>query len=248
MRRSTLLALCLAGVFTSFLAVPRFGFGQGQTMPAYKAVPIAAPVLLKDPSFDAFRQQLAEITQKKDRAALARLVAATFFWIPEDADIADKNLSAIDNLAKALELDDAIGWESLAGYAAEMSATADPQRSGIFCAPGDTVFDERMATELFDETHTDGADWGFPIREGIEVRAEAKPDAPVIDRINLFLVRMLADDPAGLASAFRKVVTPLGNIGFVPVGSVLPLPGEQLCYVKEAESWKIAGFFGGETN
>jgi hypothetical protein len=40
----------------------------------------------------------------------------------------------------------------------------------------------------------------------------------------------------------------LGNVGFVPADSVLPLPGEQLCYMKETDGWKIAGFFGGETN
>jgi hypothetical protein len=44
------------------------------------------------------------------------------------------------------------------------------------------------------------------------------------------------------------VLTPLGNVGFAPADSVLPLPGEQLCYTKETDGWKIAGFFGGETN
>ena len=120
-------------------------------------------------SFDAFRQQLAEITQKKDRAALTRMVASSFFWVPDDADIADKNLTPIDNLTKALGLDDAIGWELLAAYAGEPTAGADPQRRGIFCAPAEPTYDEKAADELADETQTDASDWGYPVRDGIEL-------------------------------------------------------------------------------
>ena len=110
----------------------------------YTPVPITLPPAVNDPSFDAFRQGLAEIAQKKDRAALARLVTANFFWIPEDTDLADKRKSGIDNLAKALGLEgpDAIGWDALAAYAAEASAMADPQRKGVFCAPSEPVYDE----------------------------------------------------------------------------------------------------------
>src|SRR6266851_8028427 len=55
----------------------------------YKPVAITLPAALNDPSFDAFRKQLAALAQNKDRAALAALVAASFFWVPEDADLAD---------------------------------------------------------------------------------------------------------------------------------------------------------------
>jgi hypothetical protein len=216
----------------------------------YTPVPITLPPPLKDPSFDAFRQRLAEIAQKKDRAALARLVAANFFWIPEDSDLADKRKSGIDNFAKALGLDgaDAIGWDALAAYAAESIATADPQRKGVFCAPPEPMFDEKAADELANATHTDAADWVFPLRDGIEVREAAKQDAPVIDKLGLYLVRALADDsPANAVYAtFVKVMLPSGKIGYVPVETVLPIGGEQLCYVKDASGWKIAGFLGGE--
>jgi hypothetical protein len=30
--------------------------------------------------------------------------------------------------------------------------------------------------------------------------------------------------------------------------AILPIGGEQLCYVKEAGAWKIAGFYGGEAS
>ena len=44
----------------------------------YNPVAITLPPPLNDPSFDAFRKQLADIAQKKDRAALARLIADKF--------------------------------------------------------------------------------------------------------------------------------------------------------------------------
>ena len=137
-------ALVIAGVLAP-LAV----FGQAQppaqapaqapapVLGPYKPVPITLPSGVNDPSFDTFRKQLGDIAGKKDRAALARLVAANFFWVPEEKDIADKQKSGIDNLAKALSLDgtDGFGWEALAAYAAETTVMADPQRKGVFCAP-----------------------------------------------------------------------------------------------------------------
>src|SRR5262245_24321202 len=218
----------------------------------YKPVPITLAPAMNDPSFEAFRKQLGQIAQKKDRAGLAGVVAANFFWVPEDTDMADKSKSAIDNLAKALGLDgsDANGWEALGSYAIEPSAMPDPQRPGVFCAPAEPSFDDKLADELANTTQTDASDWVFPIRDGIEVRAAAKQDAPVIDKLGLYLVRVLSDDsPANaVLQTFVKVMTPTGKTGFVPVDTVLPIGGEQLCYVKEGSAWKIAGFLGGEAN
>jgi hypothetical protein len=183
---------------------------------------------------------------------LAALVAASFFWIPEDADLADKTKSAIDNLAKALSLDgaDAFGWEALATYAAEATVMPYPQRTGVFCAPAEAAYDEKAADELANTTQTDASDWAFPVRDGIEVHAAAKQDAPVVDKLGLYLVRVLADDsPANAVLAtFAKVMTSSGKVGYVPIDAILPIGGEQLCYVKEASGWKIAGFLGGEPN
>jgi hypothetical protein len=152
--------------------------------------------------------------------------------------------------AGALSLNgaDAFGWEALAAYAADATTMPDPQRRGVICAPAEPEFDEKAADELANLTHTDAADWAFPIRNGIEVRSGAKQDAPVVDKLGLHLVRVLADDsPANaVTAAFLKVVTPSGKVGYVPVEAVLPIGGEQLCYLKEGGSWKIAGFLGGE--
>src|SRR5262249_32985778 len=149
------------------------------------------------------------------------VVAANFFWVPEDTDIADKKKPAIDNLAKALGLDgtDSYGWEALGSYAAEPSAMPDPQRAGVFCAPAEPSFDDKAADELANATQTDANDWVFPVRDGIDVRATAKQDAPVVDKLGLYLIRVLADDsPANAVMAlFVKVMTPTGKTGYVPV-------------------------------
>src|SRR5262245_9382036 len=143
------------------------GQPQGQDQPPasvigpYKPVPIKLSAAMNDPSFDAFRKQLAEVAQKKDRAALSRMVAPNFFWIPEDKDLAEKGKPAIDNLAKALGLNDkdGFGWEALSAYAGEATTSPDAQHQGVFCAPAEPAFDEKAADELANATHTDAADW-----------------------------------------------------------------------------------------
>ena len=72
----------------------------------------------------------------------------------------------------------------------------------------------------------------------------------MIDKLGLHLVRVLPDDSPlnAVLAAFVKVMSPAGKIGYVPLDLVRSLSGEQLCYVKEASGWKIAGFRGGEPN
>ena len=72
----------------------------------------------------------------------------------------------------------------------------------------------------------------------------------LVDKLGLYLVRVLADDsPANaVMAAFIKVMLPSGKVGYVPVEAVLPIGGEQLCYTKEGAAWKLAGFLGGEPN
>jgi len=251
---ATLAATALAPLATGpWVQQARAQASQNTAAPKpYKAVSITLPAALNDPTFDAFRKQLSEVVQKKDRAALTGLVAGSFFWVPEDADLADKGKPAIDNIAKALSLDgkDAPGWDALAAYAQESTAMADPQRAGVFCAPAEPTFDEKAADDLANTTQTDASDWAFPLRDGIEVHATAKQDSAVVDKLGLYLVRVLADDsPANAVLATSlKVVTPSGKVGYVPVESLLPIGGEQLCYLKDAGGWKIAGFLGGEPN
>ena len=216
---------------------------------AYKPVAIKLPQPVADPTFEAFRKQLAGIAERKDRAGLARLVARNFFWIPEDKNVADAKKPGIDNLAKAINLDgrDANGWDVLASFANE--ATADPyaERQGVICAPADPQFDEKAAEELASTTQTDPGEWAYPVRDGVEVRQAAAANSPVIEKLGLHLVRVYPDDSpsAAVQGDVLRVVTPTGKVGFVPADTLLPLANDQLCYVKEANAWKIAGVIGG---
>ena len=210
---------------------------------------LAQPVA--DPSFAAFRKQLAQIAQKKDRAGLAKHVAKNFFWIPEDKDVADAKRSGIDNLSKAIGLDgkEASGWEVITSYAADATADPYPERKGVICAPGDPQFDDKAAEELAKSTQTDPAEWGYPVRDGVEVRSGPGPNNPVIEKLGLHLIRAYPDDsPASAVQAdFLRIVTPSGKVGFIPADALLPIANDQFCYVKEGNAWKIAGVIGGSS-
>jgi hypothetical protein len=214
----------------------------------YKPVTIKLPTPVGDPGFVALRKQIGDIAQKKDRAALARLVAQSFFFINGEKDAADKKKPGIDNLAKALGLDgkdSAAGWNTLAEYAKEPTAEPDEDRKGVLCAPADPAFDENAAEALAKQTQTDPGDWGYPVKDGVEVRAAGKPDAPVTDKLGLYLVRVYPDDsPAAAVQGpdFIRVVLPSGKTGYVAGDQLLSLGNEQLCYAKDGANWKIAGF------
>jgi hypothetical protein len=245
------LALAIAGALAAALPA------QAQepspvVLGPYKRVAITLPPVVNDPGFEAFRKQLAAVTQKKDRAALAKLVAASFFWIPEDMDAVDKSKSAIANLAIAIGLDrqGAPGWDTLASFALERTGRPDPQRPGVICAPAEPGFDDNAANDLANATHTEAADWGYPVRDGVEVRASRETNAAVVDKLGLHLVRILPDDSPANAVMLTtlKVLSPAGKTGFVPFDSILSLLTEQMCYLKDASGWKIAGFVGGDAS
>jgi hypothetical protein len=216
----------------------------------YKPVAVQLPEAVNDPSFDAFRKDLAGIAQRKDRAALARLVVAKgFFWEREDGKPAPKK-SGIDILAQALGLaaKDASGWEALAGFAAETTAAPLPERKAVLCGPANPVLDERELEELAQTTDTDPLEWGYPMRADVEVRETPSATAPAIEKLGMHLVRVLDDDAQSTANTggeWLRVVTPSGQIGFVAADALASLTGAQLCYTKEGATWKIAGLVGG---
>jgi hypothetical protein len=217
---------------------------------AYKVVPVQLPKNVADPSFDGFRRQLAGIAKKKDRAALGRIVAQNFFWLPEDKDVADKSKSGLDNFAKAIGLDgrDAPGWEVLEQFADDPTGDAHPQRPGVICGPGEAAFDEKAAEELATATATDPSDWAYLGSNGVQVRSGPAPNSPVIERLGLHLIRIYPDDsPASAVQGadMMRIVTPSGKVGFVPTEQLRGLASDQLCYIKEGNAWKITGVIGG---
>ena len=229
------------------------GTASAQKRPAaappapYKPVAIVLPKPMDDPSFTAFRKDLAAAADKKDRAALARMVVAKgFFWERENGDGADKKKSGMDNLAAALGLarSDGGGWDMLASYADEPTAAPNPHHAGALCAPADPTFDAKAFESLLAATKTDEGEWGYPVSDGIDVHSAPQANAPVIGRLALGFVRVAPEATSNVPS-YLRIITPEGKAGYVSVDSIAPLGNDQICYAKTANGWTIAGYIGG---
>jgi hypothetical protein len=249
-------SICLVSIFASLLFAS-FALGQNQPRgpqpppPAkagpYKAVSVTPPQAISDAAFEAFRKQMNEAAQRKDRGALAKLVVGQgFFWLRENGDRADKNNSGVDNLAAALGLNnkDGAGWDMLASFADDPTGSSLPERKGTVCAPADPTFDGKAFNELMQATQTDVGDWAYPVTRDVEVRALPQPNAPVIEKLGMVLLRAMPEDGSNIPT-FLRIVTPAGKIGYVLVDSVAPIGNDQICYVKDVSGWKIGGYIGG---
>jgi hypothetical protein len=220
----------------------------------YKALAVTMPTPMNDPSYDAFRKQLADIAKRKDRAALTKLVVTQgFFWESENGDKADKAKPALANLEQAIGSfsgADASGWDVLAQAAEDPTLEALPDHAGVMCGPAGPQIDGQAFEALIKQTGTDPGDWAFPVMPNLEVRSAGQPNAPVIEKLGLHLIRVIADPQAPNAAqqppAFIRIVTPSGKTGFVPIEAISPIGFDQLCYLKDASGWKIAGFAAAE--
>jgi hypothetical protein len=215
----------------------------------YKVVAISAPPMMNDPSFEAFRKQMTAAAEKKDRKALADMVSKNFFWMGEKGDRADKKRPGIDNLAKAIGLDakDGSGWDTITGFASDPTGMPFPERKDTICAPADPQFDGKELEALAKATGTEETDWAFPMQPGLEMRAAAQPNSPVVEKFGMHFIRVMEDgtEPSG-DNPMIKVVAPSGKVGFVPADAISPLGNDAMCYAKEGGAWKITGFLGGE--
>ena len=215
----------------------------------YTALAVAPPKPYTDPSLAAFRQQLAAIAQKKDRAALAKLVLAKdFFWLKEEGNAAGKK-TGIEALATALSLaaKDGSGWETLGELVSDETASPYPDRPNTVCSPAGPDFKTEDLEKLVAATKTDIGEWGFTAEENIEVKASAQANASVIEKIGMIFVRVMPDLAPNASQEFMRIVTPSGKVGFVPAEAINPLGSDQLCYGKDATgAWKIVGMIGGE--
>jgi hypothetical protein len=226
------------------------GAAQAQTSPPaspYKAVTIAPPAELNDPALAALRGQIAETTKKRDAAAMARLVVSTgFFWQRDNRDTANKRKSGFDNLSAALGLSnkDSAGWDILAGYADDPTVSPSPARKGAYCAPAMPGYDAAAFDRLLKATQTDVSEWGYPVSANIEVHATAAANAPVVEKLGLYFVRVMPETQS-TSAAYQRIATPAGKIGYVSIDAIAPIGGDQICYVKDAAGWKIAGYVGG---
>lgn len=246
-------ALLAAGLAVVTLGVPvQAQPAAGAPTPGpYAPVAIKLPVPLEDASFVAFRKQLAAIAQRRDRAALARLLVRTgFFWERPDGDAADKKKSAFANFAAAIGLDDAddpdTGWDTIAIYAQDPTVAPLRHRPGVVCGPADPDFDVAALQALIDRTQTDVSDWVYPLTERLALLAEPRDDAPIVETVGPVFVRILpVEAPLDTAAAeFVRVLAPSGRSGFVRVDGLASLGVSQICYVKDGGAWRITGVVG----
>jgi hypothetical protein len=214
----------------------------------YQAVAIILPVPVKDGALESFRQQLTAAARQRDRAALSRLVVSKgFFWDRDNGDGANKRKSGFDNLAMALALNnrDAAGWDMIASFADDPAVAPGSGHANAMCAPPEPVFDPKSFQRLLAATQTSHDEWGYPVEEGIEVRAGPQSSAPVVDKLGLHLIWVLPDDsPAAAVTSSLRVTTPSGKIGYIPADAVAPLGNDQICYVKDGKDWKVGGYIG----
>lgn len=235
------LALCIVSLC---VALPP-GHAQPALKP-YKAVEVTIPTPPADKSLDAFRKQLAAIAQRKDRAALAKLVAAKdFFWESDFGGMFDAKKSGLDNLANALRLGEASGrgWAALAAFAAEPTIGRAALNPHSHCAPAPPQYEDAELAALGEETNTDVVDWSYPRQAGLQVRADAAKDAGVVETLGHILVRVLGAEGAG--RAWLKVATPGGRIGYVPGAALVSTVANRLCFAKDGAAWRITGYVGG---
>jgi hypothetical protein len=224
---------------------------QAAPAKAYQPVPVKPAPPVADPTFETFRKQLADVVRRKDRAALQKLVVSQgFFWEGETGDKASTGKSSFENFATAIGLNDpnGTGWEIIATAAAEPTLEKMEERKGVMCGPASPQIDDAAFEHLIRTTATDAEEWGYPDAKDLEVRASAQPNAPVIEKLGMHLVRVLLEQIAegNQPPTMLRIVTPSGKVGFVPVNSLLPVVFDQLCYIKGADGWKIAGYSGGE--
>jgi hypothetical protein len=214
----------------------------------YTPIAVAQPKPSADQTLAAFRKDLAAIAQKKDRAALAKLVVVKdFFWLKETGNAAGKK-SGIEALATALNLaaKDGSGWEMLSELSADESAAPYPERPNTVCSPAGPEFKPEDFEKLVTATKTDAGDWGFTAGE-VEVHATAQMNSPVVEKIGMIFVRVMPDTAPNASQEAMRIVTPTGKVGFVPAEAVNPLGSDQICYGKDATgAWKIVGMIGGE--
>ena len=215
--------------------------------PPYKPVAIALPQPVADDSFDAMRKQVGEAAQRKDRAALTKLVVARgFFWQRDNRVIADKRKAGFDVLAAALGLNnkEGVGWELLASTTEDPTASPPPGIAGALCAPAEPAYDRKAFADLLTTTGSDVTEWGYPVSTEIAAHAAPQSSAPVIEKLGLYFVRMMPET-AATPPSWLRIATSNGKIGYVSVDSIAPIGNDQICYVKDDGGWKIGGYVGG---
>jgi len=228
---------------------------QTSSNPApFERVQVTLPLAPSDPGFAAFRRDLGAVAKGRVFAELARkVVAEGFFWDRDFADGFDPKRSGVENLAAAIRLERSggTGWQTLAYFAAEPTATKNTMAPDVLCAPGRPTFDQDAFDRLLDATRSGAAEWAFARAEQTALREEPRMASPVVETLGTYFVRVLAvdaaaDDGEPLRTFWARVAAPSGKVGYAAPDTLMSPGAPQLCYRKDITGrWRIAGFVGG---
>ncbi len=219
----------------------------------FSAVSVKLPPPPDDPSFAAFRRNLAAVARRRLFEELARNVTPQgFFWDRDFAESFDPKRTSAENLAAAIRLEhgSGTGWQMLADFAAEPTASAMPAAPGVLCAPGRPIFDQGDFDRLIDATRSSPTEWVYPRASGVELRAAPRPTSAVIETLGSYFVRIIGFETAPanadpLNTSWTRIATPSGKVGYAAPDTLNSLATAQLCYVKDITGrWTITGFIG----
>ncbi len=220
---------------------------------SFERVNVTLPRAPDDPGFTAFRQNLAAVAKGRVFDELARnVVQLGFFWDRDFADGFDANKTGAENLAAAIRLEhgSGVGWQMLADFAAEPTATEIPATPGVWCAPGRPSFNQDDFDRLVEASRSTTAEWVFPRAEDLELRAAPRPAGVVLEKLGSYFVRVIRFDTAPadadpLHAAWTQIRAPSGKVGYAAPDTLASLSSPQLCYAKDITGrWRIAGFVG----
>ena len=174
-------------------------------------------------------------------------MAQGFFWI-QDKDLADKRKPGIDNLAKAIGLDakDGSGWDAVDGFASDPTGADLPEHKGVICSPADPNIDPKAFQALAEATQTDPSEWGYPLKDGIEVHAAAQAEFAGRSKSSALIWCACCPTPRrrAMPASRSSCMSPRrrANRAISPSMRSAPLGGDEMCYTKDAGGWKIAGY------
>lgn len=225
------------------------GAAHAQKWTGYAPVAVSIPKGSNDPSLTVFRAKVFELAQKKDKDALANLIARDFFWERDFGGGYDKKSNPVANFAQALSLDakNNAGWRLLMSFV-EQGTGPHATRRGVFCGPAEPKYDAKAFEKLLKATDSDVFEWSYPGYDAVVVRAKAEKDAPEIAKLGPHFVytdlsaRTPNFDPE---KTWTQVITQDGKRGFVAPGELFTPLDPRLCYVKRGDQWMITGYIGG---
>jgi hypothetical protein len=219
----------------------------------YQPVAVKLPPPPADPSFAAFRTEFAAVARGRVFDRLARdVVAHGFFWDRVFANGCVPKQSGVEKLAAAVRLERGTGggWQILAAFADEPTASGTDGMPGVICAPARPDFDSDDFDRLTDDTRSSPSEWVFPRRNGLDARAAPRTDSAIVQKLGQYFVRVVRFETAPanadpIRTAWARIAIPSGKIAYAAPDTLASLSPPRLCYIKDIVGrWRITGYIG----